>query len=258
MLRLLIELLPALALGFWLGRQRPLVAQKLAAPLVRFGVPLSVMGLLLKAGLNPQMLQAAGIAVVAIGLMQLMLWGIPLCRRTLRQASNTVGSCVGNTAYVGIPVTLALLPPEALPISIGYDLGATLLTWSVGPLLLSQHGDPSGRHPLRLLAASLGSSPPFADCSVPILTASRGARRSHRCVAAIADVICCPGCRRHAPRAISVEQQTKRSSKDQPRYPDQIGDFSAVMLAITASLQLPALMVQTLTSGQPPHSDSIS
>ena len=49
MLRLLIELLPALALGFWLGRQRPLVAQRLAAPLVRFGVPLSVMGLLLKA-----------------------------------------------------------------------------------------------------------------------------------------------------------------------------------------------------------------
>ena len=251
MLRLLIELLPALALGFWLGRQRPLVAQRLAAPLVRFGVPLSVMGLLLKAGLNPQMLQAAGIAVVAIGLMQLMLWGIPLCRRTLRQASNTVGSCVGNTAYVGIPVTLALLPPEALPISIGYDLGATLLTWSVGPLLLSQHGDPSGRHPLRLLAASLGSSPAVRGLlGALILTATPWSQTIATLLWLPSQIVILLALAVVGMRlgAISVEQQTPRSAEGlQAAILIKLVIYPAVMLAITASLQLSALMVQALT-----------
>ena len=155
---------------------------------------------------------------------------------------------MGNTAYVGIPVTLALLPPEALPITIGYDLGATLLTWSVGPLLLSRQGDPSGRHPLRLLAASLGSSPAVRGLlGALILTATPWSQ-------AIASLLWLPsqivillalavvGMRLGA---ISVEQQTR--SAGLRRHPDQIGDFPAVMLAITAALQLSALMVQALT-----------
>jgi predicted permease len=44
---------------------------------------------------------------------------------------------VGNTAYFGLPVALALLPPQALSFSITYDLVGTLVTWSLGPLLLN-------------------------------------------------------------------------------------------------------------------------
>jgi len=70
-----------------------------------------------------------------------------------------LGSCVGNTAYFGIPVALALLPPEALSISIGYDLGATLLCWGLGPIWLA--GARPEAHPYRWreLVNHLSSSP---------------------------------------------------------------------------------------------------
>jgi predicted permease len=69
-----------------------------------------------------------------------------------------LGSCIGNTAYFGVPLALAFLPPEALTITIGYDLGATLLTWSVGPQLLGVAAA-SRWLALRQLLISMGRSP---------------------------------------------------------------------------------------------------
>ena len=78
------------------------------------------------------------IAVAAIALMLMILRGLSAGFAALGRPDLQLGSCIGNTAYFGIPATLALLPPEALPVSIGYDLGATLLVWSLGPLWLNQ------------------------------------------------------------------------------------------------------------------------
>ena len=64
MLRFLLELVPSLLIGFWAGRRHETLSTRLASPLVRFGVPISVMGLLLKGGLSGDMLQAAGLAVL--------------------------------------------------------------------------------------------------------------------------------------------------------------------------------------------------
>ena len=57
-----------------------------------------------------------------------------------RNRTLQLGSAFGNTGYFGIPVSLALLPDHALIYSIGFDLGATLVIWSLGPILLT---DPS-------------------------------------------------------------------------------------------------------------------
>ena len=145
MLRFLLELLPALLLGFWGGRRYPTLSGRLAMPLVRFGVPISVMGLLLRGGLGGEMVVAAVLAVLAIALVLLLAHRLPGFNG-LQRSSLRLGSCIGNTAYVGIPLALAFLPSEALPISIGYDLGATLLTWSLGPMFIG--AAPLGRSPL--------------------------------------------------------------------------------------------------------------
>lgn len=117
------------------------------------------MGLLLKGGLNSSLVSTAAIAAAAIMVMLLML-------NSWREGGNQrlsptlqLGSCVGNTAYFGIPVALALLPPEALSISIGYDLGATLLCWGLGPIWLA--GARPEAHPYRWreLVNHLSSSP---------------------------------------------------------------------------------------------------
>ena len=138
--RLFAELIPSLALGFWIGRIKPHWTRPLATPLVRFGVPMSVMGLLLKGGLSWNLAGIALTAALAIGLWMLVMQLLPKPWFSVVSPTLQIGCALGNTAYFGIPVALALLPAQALPISIGYDLGATLLAWSLGPFWLQRQG----------------------------------------------------------------------------------------------------------------------
>ena len=136
MLQLLLELAPCLLLGLALGRKVPHLPQQLAPPLLRWGVPISLIGLLLKGGLHSGNLQAALFSLVLTG-GGLLLTQRAWIQRQLPRRSLQLGAVVGNTAYFGLPVALALLPPEALSFSITYDLVGTLVTWSLGPLLLN-------------------------------------------------------------------------------------------------------------------------
>ena len=135
-LRFAIELLPCLLLGILLGRWRPGLPARLAPPLVHWGVPISMVGLLLRAGLNRELLMAALLAALASGGGLLLVHLLPPLRHRLGAGSLKLGSVVGNTAYWGLPAALALLPPAAMVYAISYDLVGTLVTWSVGPPLV--------------------------------------------------------------------------------------------------------------------------
>lgn len=143
----LLELGPALLLGLVLGRRWPQLPARLAPPLVNWGVPFSLTGLLLRAGVNWRYGQVALLALVAVAA------GLLLVRGWFRGPHEQLAAVVGNTAYFGIPATLALLPPQAVGYAISYDLAATLFTWCLGPLLLA--GD--RLHPRALLQALLAS-----------------------------------------------------------------------------------------------------
>ena len=164
MVRLLLELAPCLLAGFWLGRRFPALPGQLAPALLRWGMPLSLTGLLLKSGLPLSSIPMAGlIAAITSG-------GLLLCRQfpsLLPSRSLQLGAIVGNTGYFGLPVAIALLPSEALGFSVIYDLIGTLITWSAGPLLLSPgQSRPSALSLLKtpvvqalLLALPLGLTP---------------------------------------------------------------------------------------------------
>ena len=85
-LRFLLELVPSLLIGFWAGRRHETLSTRLAAPLVRFGVPISVMGLLLKGGLSDDMVQAAGPVTFREGVTP----RLPLRRPELRIAPESL------------------------------------------------------------------------------------------------------------------------------------------------------------------------
>ena len=157
MLNFLLELVPCLLIGFWLGGRHPDFSTRLAQPLVRFGVPVSVMGLLLRGGLSGAVLKAAAVAPVVVSLWFLAV-SIRLAGEAHSSAALRLGSCVGNTAYVGVPLALAFLPEQALPITIGYDLGATLFTWSAGALVLAG-GSVQSRSVFKGIVQGLLSSP---------------------------------------------------------------------------------------------------
>ena len=136
MLLLVLELAPCLLGGIALGRLRLQLPAQLAQPLLRWGVPVSLVGLLLKGGLHSGNLQAALFSLMLVGCGLLLTQRAPLLQRLLPVSSQQLGAVVGNTAYFGLPVALALLPPEALSFSITYDFVGTLVTWGLGPLLL--------------------------------------------------------------------------------------------------------------------------
>lgn len=153
MLRFALELIPALLLGLLLGHRFPSLPTRLAAPLVEWGIPLTLVGLLLRSGLGAGLFVAGAAAGLTNGVGLLLLFGLGPLRRVLANGGLQLGSVVGNTGYFGIPVALALLPPQALGYSITYDLVGTLITWSLGPLLISG----LAVTPIKLLAIVLGS-----------------------------------------------------------------------------------------------------
>ena len=98
------------------------------------------MGILLQSGLELPLIESAALALVAIGFLMTILNRLPSVNNLIQNRTLQLGSAFGNTGYFGIPVSLALLPDHALIYSIGFDLGATLVIWSLGPILLT---DPS-------------------------------------------------------------------------------------------------------------------
>lgn len=153
MLRFALDLLSPLLAGLVLGWQAPWLPGRLAGPLVHWGIPLTLVGLLLRSGLHRDLL-ATALSAALITAAGLLLVGLlaPL-RRVLETPALRLGAVIGNTGYFGIPAALALLPPGALSHSITYDLVGTLITWSVGPPLIEGRA-PQPRRLLALLATS--------------------------------------------------------------------------------------------------------
>jgi predicted permease len=135
-LRFVSELIPSLLVGLLLGLRFPQLSSRLAAPLVNWGVPLSLVGLLLRSGMGRELLVSGAMAALVNGAGLLLLLGWAPLRRSIPHGGLQLGAVVGNTGYFGIPVAVALLPPASLGHSISYDLVGTLFTWSVGPLLV--------------------------------------------------------------------------------------------------------------------------
>ena len=137
---LLSELIPCLLIGYLLGRFKENLSLTISRPLISYGIPISLMGILLKSGLELPLIESAALALVAIGFLMTILNRLPSVNNLIQNRTLQLGSAFGNTGYFGIPVSLALLPDHALIFSIGFDLGATLVIWSLGPILLT---DPS-------------------------------------------------------------------------------------------------------------------
>ena len=136
---LLAELIPCLLIGYLLGRFKENLSLTISRPLISYGIPISLTGILLKSGLELPLIESAALALVAIGILMTILNRLPHVKNLVPNRTLQLGSAFGNTGYFGIPVSLALLPDHALFYSIGFDIGATLVIWSLGPILLTVH-----------------------------------------------------------------------------------------------------------------------
>ena len=96
------------------------------------------MGLLLKAGINIDLINSAVFAFITIIFFILCINFIPALKNIFPNYSLQLAGLIGNTSFLGIPIAIALLPTETINFTIGFDLGTTLFSWIFGPYLLQK------------------------------------------------------------------------------------------------------------------------
>tara|TARA_B100000963_G_scaffold128904_1_gene112459 strand:+ start:2237 stop:3103 length:867 start_codon:yes stop_codon:yes gene_type:complete len=123
-------------LGFFIGKVKPKLSQNISLSLIRYGIPISVMGLLLKVGINIDLIHSALMAFLTISLLIILINKVPEINMLFPNYSLQLGGLIGNTSFLGIPIAIALLPTDTINHTIGFDLGTTLFSWIFGPYLL--------------------------------------------------------------------------------------------------------------------------
>jgi len=96
------------------------------------------MGLLLKEGIDFDLIKTALIAFFAIGFLIILINYFSITKTILPNYSLQLAGLIGNTSFLGIPIALALLPTSTINFTIGFDLGTTLFAWIFGPYLLQK------------------------------------------------------------------------------------------------------------------------
>ncbi len=146
-------------LGFFIGRRKPKLSELIALPLIKYGIPLSVMGLLLKEGIDLDLIKTALIAFLSIGFLIVLINYFSIFKTLLPNYSLQLAGLIGNTSFLGIPIALALLPTSTINFTIGFDLGTTLFAWIFGPFFLKKRINSNNNLNFKELLKAILNSP---------------------------------------------------------------------------------------------------
>ena len=117
------------------------------------------MGLLLKEGIDINLVKSACLAFSLIGSLITLINIAPIIKKRLSNYSLQLAGLVGNTSFLGIPIAIALLPSTTINFTIGFDLGTTLFAWIFGPFLLQEKFQNTSIPNLKGLLDALMNSP---------------------------------------------------------------------------------------------------
>ena len=146
-------------LGFFIGKRKPKLSELIALPLIKYGIPLSVMGLLLKEGIDIDLIKTALIAFFSIGFLVVLINYLSFFKTKLPNYSLQLAGLIGNTSFLGIPIALALLPTSTINFTIGFDLGTTLFAWIFGPFFLQKKTHSNTKLNFKELLKAIVNSP---------------------------------------------------------------------------------------------------
>ena len=97
------------------------------------------MGLLLKEGIDINLIKSALLAFSLIAFLILLINIFPIFKNRLPNYTLQLAGLIGNTSFLGIPIAIALLPSTTINFTIGFDLGTTLFAWIFGPFFLQKN-----------------------------------------------------------------------------------------------------------------------
>ncbi|MDC3019997.1 malate transporter, partial [Prochlorococcus sp. AH-736-E15] len=96
------------------------------------------MGLLLKEGIDINLVKSALLAFSLIGFLIMLINLLPVVKNIFPNYTLQLAGLIGNTSFLGIPIAIALLPSTTINFTIGFDLGTTLFAWIFGPFFLKE------------------------------------------------------------------------------------------------------------------------
>ena len=96
------------------------------------------MGLLLKEGIDLNLIKSALLAFSLIGFLIVLINICSIFKNKLPNYTLQLAGLIGNTSFLGIPIAIALLPSKTINFTIGFDLGTTLFAWIFGPFFLQE------------------------------------------------------------------------------------------------------------------------
>jgi len=96
------------------------------------------MGLLLKEGIDINLIKSAFLAFSLIGFLMALINLVPIFKKRFPNYTLQLAGLIGNTSFLGIPIAIALLPSTTINFTIGFDLGTTLFAWIFGPFFLKE------------------------------------------------------------------------------------------------------------------------
>ena len=117
------------------------------------------MGLLLKEGIDINLIKSAFLAFVLIGFLIVLINIFPLFKNRLPNYTLQLAGLIGNTSFLGIPIAIALLPSKTINFTIGFDLGTTLFAWIFGPFFLQEKSQNKSIPNIKGLLNALINSP---------------------------------------------------------------------------------------------------
>lgn len=138
--------LAVLALGYALQRSRALpdnAAQTLNTVVLYVCLPAAVLRYVPRLTWSPELLAVAAVPWL---LLPAIVFAVALCARLLRlrddrRAVLLLTVALGNTSFLGYPLTRALIGEHALPYAVVYDqLGAFLMLSTFGLWVLARYG----------------------------------------------------------------------------------------------------------------------
>ena len=117
------------------------------------------MGLLLKEGIDINLIKSALFAFSIIGFLILLINIFPVLKDRLPNYTLQLAGLIGNTSFLGIPIAIAVLPSTTINFTIGFDLGTTLFAWIFGPFLLQEKSQNKNIPNIKGLLNALINSP---------------------------------------------------------------------------------------------------
>ena len=117
------------------------------------------MGLLLKEGIDINLIKSALFAFSLIGSLMTLINISPIFKNKLSNYTLQMAGLIGNTSFLGIPIAIALLPSTTINFTIGFDLGTTLFAWIFGPFFLQEKSNNKKMPKIEGLINALINSP---------------------------------------------------------------------------------------------------